>query len=140
MGSLPIFALADLPAAPGSYLLHLVLDQPLRLSVARLGIFDFPAGEYFYAGSARGPGGLKARVCRHARLTQHPHWHIDWLRPSARLSGGWAVTETAPPAGLPLECRWSQWLAAQPGAFIPAPGFGASDCRCGCRAHLVALV
>jgi hypothetical protein len=36
-----------------------------------------------------------------------------------------------------LECLWSQALATQSGAFLPASGFGASDCRAGCAAHLV---
>jgi len=37
----------------------------------------------------------------------------------------------------PLECHWSQALAKAPGAEIPRAGFGASDCRSGCAAHLV---
>jgi hypothetical protein len=47
------------------------------------------------------------------------------------LSGG--------PSLLPLECAWSQALARLPGTRIPAPGFGSSDCRCACPAHLVAF-
>lgn len=126
-----------LPPVPGSYLLLLVLPAPLRLAVGHLGIFDFPAGDYFYAGSACGPGGLKARIAHHARLAPHPRWHLDWLRPHARLVGGWAACQPGSPSDIPLECRWSQWLAGLPGAAVPAPGFGASDCRCGCPAHLV---
>jgi len=39
----------------------------------------------------------------------------------------------------PLECLWSQALAKLPDARISAPKFGASDCRSGCCAHLVAF-
>jgi Uri superfamily endonuclease len=38
-----------------------------------------------------------------------------------------------------FECRWSQALAGVKEIHIPLPGFGASDCRSGCTAHLVAL-
>lgn len=41
--------------------------------------------------------------------------------------------------GVPLECCWSTYLAAKPGVSIPAPGFGASDCRSGCMAHFFKL-
>jgi hypothetical protein len=35
------------------------------------------------------------------------------------------------------ECLWSQILTKKSGAFIPRAGFGASDCRNGCPAHLI---
>lgn len=42
----------------------------------------------------------------------------------------------------PLECRWVELLSLQPGAWFPARGFGASDCRAHprrCPAHLLAF-
>jgi Uri superfamily endonuclease len=128
-----------LPSAPGSYALHLRLPASQTLQVGRCGLVAFPAGEYIYLGSALGPGGLRGRLGRHLRGDGRPRWHIDALRAAAEMLGAWwacaGATQTLP--GWPLECRWSQTLSGLPGAFIPAPGFGAGDCRSGCRAHLV---
>lgn len=129
----------DLPAAPGSYVLYLRPSQRLELGVGRLGRLSFPAGEYLYLGSAGGPGGLRARLGRHIRGGGKPHWHIDPLRAAADLGGCFYLTTGTSNAHQPLECLWSQALAALPGATLPAPGFGAGDCRRGCRAHLVAF-
>jgi Uri superfamily endonuclease len=38
-----------------------------------------PAGRYLYCGSAKGPGGLKARLSRHMRRGKSVRWHIDRL-------------------------------------------------------------
>ena len=127
-------ALEDLPVSPGSYALFLSLPAPVCRQVGRMGTFDFPAGDYIYFGSASGPGGLRARVCHHARVASRPNWHLDWLRPDAVLVGGWF----APVSG-PWECAWSQAVSDLPGVVIPAPGFGAADCSQGCAAHLVAF-
>ncbi len=128
----------DLPAAPGSYALHLFLPAQVRLSVGRLGMIDFPTGSYFYLGSAHGPGGLRARLKHHSQITQHPHWHIDWLRPHARLVGGWFALDSHVSL-LSLECAWSQALVQMPDAWLPAAHFGSSDCRSGCGSHMVAF-
>ncbi len=124
----------DLPSEPGSYALHLILREPVCLAVGRLGEFAFPAGDYLYLGSARGPGGLRARLRHHARIAACPHWHLDWLSPHAVLAGCWYST-----GGDSQECVWSQALLRLPGAVVPAPGFGAADCHRGCAAHLVAF-
>ena len=124
----------NLPAEPGSYTLTGVLIEPARIAVGRIGVFDFPAGLYVYCGSALGPGGLRARLCHHARRAEHPTWHFDYLRPCLTLVGGWFALTTQR-----LECVWGQALSRLPGALIPAPGFGARDCRRGCPAHLFHL-
>ncbi len=124
----------ELPGEPGSYALHLIIREPVCLAVGRLGEFVFPAGDYLYLGSAHGPGGLRARLRHHCRVATAPHWHLDWLRPHAILAGSWYST-----VGGSLECIWSQALLCLPGAIVPAPGFGAADCRRGCAAHLIAF-
>jgi Uri superfamily endonuclease len=127
-----------IPASPGSYILQLSLPAAVKLQLGRLGSLFFPAGEYLYFGSACGPGGLRARLERHWRGGERLHWHIDALRSVSAPRQ--AVYLLHAPVWLPLpppECRWSQAALGWPGAFIPAPGFGASDCRSGCRAHLV---
>ena len=126
------------PSLPGTYALILTLAAPAQLTIGKLGVFDLPAGEYVYMGSARGPGGLRARLRHHLRPAQRPHWHIDYLRTRAVVSGGvYVVQEEVSAESMPLECAWSQALLALPGASVPVAGFGASDCRCGCEAHLV---
>lgn len=91
-------------------------------------------GRYVYVGSAHGPGGLRARLGRHLRGDGRPHWHIDVLRAAARVEGYAYWTRDGV-----TECALAQALASLPGASIPLPHFGASDCRTGCPAHLVAL-
>ena len=119
-----------LPDQPGTYVLILELCRHSMIAVGKLGTFDFPAGWYTYAGSARGPGGLAARVSRHERAAKTLHWHIDYLRAQADLIAIWYAT------GLrERECTWAQALSQLPGASLPVSRFGASDCRC--PAHLI---
>jgi Uri superfamily endonuclease len=124
----------DLPAARGSYVLHLCVSHPRLLIVGRRGPHSLPAGHYFYAGSAHGAGGLRARLGRHLRGDGAVHWHIDYVRAVAEVQTAfYTVTDDA------LECAWSQALAQLPRAFIPVLHFGSTDCRSGCAAHLVAF-
>ena len=127
--------LAILPSSRGSYILQLRLAQPRSVVVGRLGTVRFPAGEYLYVGSAFGQGGLRSRLSRHFRQdAKRYHWHIDHLRAVATVPG--CLFEVS---DQPLECCWSQALASLPSAVIPAPRFGSTDCRSGCRSHLVSF-
>ena len=123
------------------------LPTTQELEVGRLGKFQMPQGDYYYMGSAWGPGGLRARVTRHlVRAPNRQHWHIDWL---SRVAVPQAIYYLHVPADQlmteiggsvsALECIWSQALVALRSASIPAPRFGSSDCRARCRAHLVAF-
>lgn len=124
----------QLPTASGTYVLVLEVKRTRVLTIGRLGEVRLPVGVYAYAGSALGSGGLRSRLGRHLRGDGTPHWHIDYLRAKARVFGCfYTVSDTS------LECVWSQALVALPDATIPVPGFGASDCRSGCEAHLIAL-
>jgi Uri superfamily endonuclease len=107
-----------------SYQLQFELTQPLRRVIGRLGEFDLPAGLYIYTGSAR--RGIEARIARHLRTQKALRWHIDYLigAPGVRVSR--VVRSVCD------ECALNQ---ASPGSVI-VPGFGASDCRRGCGAHL----
>ena len=122
-----------LPVAPGTYALALSLAGPVDLTIAGRRV-QLPPGLYVYVGSAHGPGGLRARLGRHLRGDGRPRWHIDALRAVAEVVG-WHVAVSP----LRLECAWAQSLAHLPGAAIPVPGFGATDCRAACPAHLVML-
>ena len=107
-----------------SYQLLIDLPQPLRCVVGRLGEFDLPAGRYVYTGSAM--RGLEARIARHLRPDKPLRWHVDYLLagPGVRVVG--VVRSRRPECALNRTVRGS----------LPVPGFGASDCRAGCGAHL----
>lgn len=125
--------IGDLPREPGTYALLLRLDEDTNITVGRLASGHFAAGTYVYVGSARGPGGLLARVARHARQDKALWWHVDYLLEKASLE---AVV--AQSASEPMECVWAQTLALLPGAEAPMAKFGASDCRC--SSHLLYFV
>jgi Uri superfamily endonuclease len=119
-----------LPDQPGTYVLILYLTSSTTIQIGRLGGFQFPVGWYAYVGSGCGPGGLAGRISRHLRSAKPLHWHIDYLRPHTKPVKVWYATGVRD-----QECRWAEALCHLPGALIPAPGFGASDCRC--AGHLI---
>ena len=106
----------------------------------------FPMGTYIYLGSAFGSGGIKGRLGRHlSKEITRPFWHIDYLRTSADVSGYIyfpSNDRTFPENSqkfTPMECLWSQTLESLPYTSTPIFKFGASDCRSGCKAHLIAI-
>jgi Uri superfamily endonuclease len=115
---------------PGIYVLLLRVPAPLRLSIGRLGEFDFPAGDYVYVGSAK--GGLEGRLRRHfhtRRFGQEKlRWHIDYLLAHCDLLG---MLDSSDGHG---ECDMSRIWARLASAAV-APGFGSSDCRCETHLH-----
>jgi Uri superfamily endonuclease len=127
-----------LPLRSGTYTLLLALSTPKVLMIGRIGRFELFPGIYAYQGSAWGPGGLRGRLNRYLNGTGKKHWHVDYLRAAAEIRGfGYLTEDSGEKPVPPKECIWSQDLTAQPGARIPVPGFGASDCTSGCLAHLV---
>jgi Uri superfamily endonuclease len=109
---------------PSSYQLQIDVKHPLRCAIGRLGEFDFPAGRYVYTGSAR--RAFETRIARHLRSAKALRWHIDYLLTAP------GVTVTGVVRSRRDECRLNQ---GGPGRVI-VPGFGASDCKAGCGAHL----
>ena len=108
-----------------TYQLLIEVARPLRaVNIGRFGEFAFPAGRYFYTGSAR--RNFEARIARHLRHEKTLRWHIDYLlaAPGVRIVGVRRHVED--------ECAINQ---ATPGRVL-VPGFGASDCRAGCGSHL----
>jgi len=119
----------DLPVSPGTYILILGALIKGRVRVGALGTLKLEPGFYAYVGSARGPGGLAARLAHHYRRTRSPHWHIDYLRRHTMLHEIWIARDVAE-----REHGWAEVLESDPLAMLPLPRFGASDCRC--RSHL----
>ncbi|MCC6175831.1 MAG: GIY-YIG nuclease family protein [Chloroflexi bacterium] len=111
------------PGDPGTYILLLRLTAPATIDVGRRGRYSMAAGWYAYAGSAL--GGLGPRLRRHLRAVKPRHWHIDALR---ELTD---VVAVATHIGRDrLECATAAHIGRLDGAVIPAPRFGATDCRC----------
>lgn len=120
----------------GAYVLCINVKRPLSLFVGALGKVFFPAGCYAYVGSAR--RGIVARVSRHKRLAMQKegklHWHIDHLlmNPHTQWAGEVMLEDG-------IECEISRHISTLKGVTVPVSGFGASDCRSGCKAHLYLL-
>jgi len=122
-------SIQDIPAAPGTYALVLILPRAQTLKIGRLGDFKLKQGGYLYVGSAFGPGGLAARIAHHFRVTLNPRWHIDYLRSGADPDRVWYTRDP-----LQREHQWAGIFAKMKPMQAPDPKFGASDCRC--RSHL----
>lgn len=122
-------SVAAAPDAGGAYVLAIRLDAPAHFAL-RGKPLELPAGGYAYAGSAHGPGGIRARLSRHFRRDKKLHWHVDRLTTVAA-----EISAMALPDG--CECALVARLL-ETGRFHPAgAGLGSSDCRT-CPAHLLA--
>jgi Uri superfamily endonuclease len=132
-GETPALPVGQPMETPGAYVLCIDVKEPLRLPVGALGVVSFPAGRYAYVGSAR--RGIESRVARHRRLAEQKtgklHWHIDYLlvNPNAHLASETVLEDGA-------ECEISRQIARLKGVIAPIRGFGSSDCKSGCEAHL----
>jgi len=105
----------------GVYIAVFRLERGRRIRVGALGEFDFPAGLYFYVGSAQ--RNLPARLARHERRRKPLRWHIDYLSTKSRMLGAVVI-----PAKREMECRLAACLERRLARVCD--GFGASDCRC----------
>ena len=115
---------ATAPREKGAYALLVLLDTPLPVRAGQNAAI-LPPGRYIYCGSAKGPGGLAARLARHMRREKPTHWHVDQLTRAGKTPGAWAF-----PGG--DECALNMELSAFP---MPLKGFGSSDCP-RCESHL----
>lgn len=119
----------DIPKGPGVYALLIRLPRPLTLPVERLGRPVLDRGNYVYCGSARGPGGLAARVGRHLRRDKILRWHVDYLTVAGRIIDVLCRLDGS-------ECDLVRCYGRLLGVTVPVPGFGSSDCR-QCKSHLL---
>ena len=112
----------------GLYQLHISLSDMEAIDVGSLGRFAFPKGKYIYTGSAK--RGLNARIDRHKRNEKKVYWHIDFLLAAKSAKVTSVDTFEFEEGG---ECALNQSII---GEHI-VRGFGSSDCRNGCKSHLV---
>ncbi len=111
---------ATLPLG-GTYIVLLWLSASHHLTIGRLGQGTFRRGYYTYTGSAT--RGLRARLHRHLHGAVSRHWHLDYLRPHARVLAWYTFA-----AGTQPECQLHQQLV--PWGRVAMTKFGASDCSC----------
>ena len=127
----------DLPRSPGAYALLISLTRRTRLEISTLNEPVLAAGRYVYCGSARGPGGLAARVGRHLRRDKKRHWHVDHLTDAGRVLDVCCLADClADCLDRGGECAMVRSLRQIPGVTVPVMGFGSSDCG-RCAAHLL---
>ena len=116
----------------GSYSLLVRLPGARAVRVGKLGTFEFARGYYVYTGSAL--SGLDGRIGYHLRRKPKLRWHVDFLlaAPGARIER-WVEWETPTRS----ECALNRRFLQAEGGVVHVKGFGSSDCREGCPAHLV---
>jgi len=128
--------ICDVPASRGVYTLIIRMRRSEEIMVGRLGSRVFPEGYYSYTGSAYGRGAfnLNGRVKRHLEQKESMRWHIDYLL-STKSAEIEAVVFSE--ADINRECKVSQSIGLLSGVEVIMTRFGSSDCRFGCRSHLL---
>jgi len=122
-----------LPRDPGIYVLVLLVRSTISTFIRSLGQINIDKGRYIYLGSARGSGGILARVNRHYIKRKKVRWHIDHLTISSKVhieGVVYAITQED------LERTLCEKLMEL--GFMPyIEGFGASDYRAKGYSHLL---
>ena len=90
------------------------------INVGSLGLIKFKKGRYVYVGSAKGPGGIKARIKRHLSKNKRLWWHIDYftVNPSVVIEAIIIINKCG-------EKQVAQGLINKLPSYIK--GFGSSD-------------
>ena len=119
-----------IPAQPGAYALEFDIEHELEMCVGRLGTVCCGPGRVRYYGSARGPGGLRARVSRHLEPKgRRDHWHVDAFTRALDVTRVWIDLERSECDLVARDLASGRWQTA-------VVGFGSSDCHT-CRSHLL---
>jgi Uri superfamily endonuclease len=116
----------DAPTLPGAYVLIIELAEPVEVTLPGKPKTILQAGRYLYCGSAKGSGGIRARLSRHMRPGKVIHWHVDLLTAAGRVTGAWIFPGCD-------ECELVRALSCLP---APIRGFGSTDCP-KCWSHLL---
>ncbi len=117
----------------GVYQLGISIGKTCSILIGKRGIFTFPAGRYVYTGRAK--KNLSQRIDRHKKRNKKCFWHIDYLLTdeNVQLEDIAIISENSS-----NECNENKKLLRE-NEFIVAAGFGASDCKNNCGAHLLYL-
>lgn len=114
----------------GAYILALQVGETIDVDFAGAVAGQLAPGWYVYAGSARGSGGIRARVRRHFHRSKTMHWHIDLLTVKSLEIAALAVAGGD-------ECELVGKLLDSCRFKVALRGFGNTDCR-RCESHLLA--
>lgn len=120
---------SELPAEEGAYVLEFANPDRQPIEVGALGEVVLPSGRLRYYGSAKGPGGLRARVRRHLRDDGKVHWHVDYLAEALEVRRVGYTTAFGECELVAMDEGSGEWS-------VVVEGFGASDCET-CEAHLL---
>ncbi len=124
----------ELPSNSGTYSLIIDVSRPVSVEAGKLGLSSFNTGLYAYTGSAIGRSvNLRRRVSRHLTTVKKRHWHIDYL---LGCDGVVVRAIVFAEGNLRMECAVAKSLEQSADAKVLVKGFGSSDCRSGCVAHL----
>lgn len=112
----------------GIYILEIFKHKPGRIEIGALGKIAFPAGYYYYIGTAQ--KNLNARIKRYLEGSDRFHWHIDYFLTEANIQNVLAW-----PLDKDYECQIADSLLEINEIKIIKEGLGSSDCNC--RSHLL---
>ncbi len=122
-----------MPENRGTYLLFLLIQQDISLTIGALGSKLFQLGNYIYVGSALGSGGLEKRIARHLKQEKKIFWHIDYLLRNKFvkiLAYGEMLSDHK------IECNVvNQIIGIFHEKSLIINYFGSSDCNC--KSHLL---
>ena len=108
-----------------SYQIYILLKKRLEIQIGKLGNFNFPSGVYVYSGSAK--KNINKRLQRHFSKNKICFWHIDYLLADQNVKIIKIIKSNI------LECD----LNKKNNGKVIARGFGSSDCKKGCKSHLI---
>lgn len=123
-------SVAEMEHWKGAYVLAIHLPSAAEISIKQTNS-TLESGWFTYAGSANGPGGVRARLARHFRPAKKLHWHVDQLTTKADQIFALAIQHGS-------ECAIIDVLMQTKAMHFPIDGFGSSDCST-CRSHLMSL-
>lgn len=117
----------------GTYLLEFLISSEFSFeNIKRLKSQTFPAGYYYYSGSAQ--KNLKSRLARHLKLSKTVHWHIDHITTNPDfIFKSINIFNNAPKD---LECNIVEDLTRIESVELLVPNFGNGDCST-CESHLI---
>jgi len=121
----------DISTRLGSYGLLIKLSEDFSLSRPRFYGTILKKGQYLYAGSAFGPGGIRGRVRYHLKQPKPAHWHVDDLTSVGLVQAIFIFPRVK-------ECEVIKRFQRVTETQTPVPGFGSSDCAT-CEYHLVQM-
>ena len=116
----------DAPTLPGAYVLIVELAESIQITLPGKPKTTLQAGRYLYCGSAKGSGGIRARLARHMRPDKVIHWHVDLLTDAGPVTGAWIFPS----------CDECELVGALSHLSAPIRGFGSTDCQT-CWSHLL---